>query len=159
MTATNYPECLAFTLRYEGGYVNNPRDPGGPTNMGITQATLSHELGRRATILDVRNLSKETAARIYQKKYWNLVDGDHLESGVDLLAFDIAVNSGPGRATAWLAACAHLSGVPRIKWLDQRRRSFWRSLRTWRFFGRGWSAREDACLRLAFILASRKAAS
>ena len=58
MSAANFPACLAFTLKFEGGFVNDPRDPGGPTNMGITIATLSHELGRAATIKDVRTLSK-----------------------------------------------------------------------------------------------------
>ena len=102
MAAVNFDSCLARTLKFEGGYVNNPHDPGGPTNMGITIATLSHELGRAATIAEVKTMSRATAATIYRKKYWNLINGDKLPRGVDLLAFDIAVNSGIGRVLPWL---------------------------------------------------------
>ena len=75
---SNFDACLALVLKYEGGYVDHPRDPGGPTNMGITIATLSHELGHAATREDVRQMTRETAAAIYRKKFWNLVGGDEL---------------------------------------------------------------------------------
>ena len=39
LAADNFDTCLAFTLKAEGGYSDNPADPGGPTNMGITLAT------------------------------------------------------------------------------------------------------------------------
>ena len=41
MAAANFDKCLKFTLQFEGGFTNDPKDPGGPTNLGITQATLS----------------------------------------------------------------------------------------------------------------------
>ena len=41
MSAENFAACLAFTLKYEGGYVDHPSDPGGATNHGVTIATLS----------------------------------------------------------------------------------------------------------------------
>jgi len=148
----NYGRALSFVLKYEGGYVNHPRDPGGPTNLGITIATLSHELGRRATVTDVRNISVETAASIYRKKYWATIDGDNLPSGVDLLAFDIAVNSGPGRALAWLGETKNLQPKPRVNALHKRRMRFWRSLRTWATFGRGWTNRENAAYAAALAL-------
>lgn len=152
MSADNFETCLSFVLKYEGGYVNNPRDPGGPTNRGITIATLSHELGRAATVADVRALTRELAATIYRKKYWNLIGGDMLPRGLDLLAFDIAVNSGPGRALEWLRATGSMPTYLRIAELDAKRRSFWRSLKTWAVFGKGWSAREDACFALATVM-------
>lgn len=150
----NFNFCLALTLRFEGGYVNNPRDPGGPTNRGITQATLSHELGRKATIAEVRNLTVEQAGAIYRKKFWNLIDGDTLPLGVDAMLFDIAVNSGPGRALAWAGDSANLALVPRIRALDKRRRSFWRSLRTFATFGGGWMNRENTLLAAALKMAA-----
>ena len=156
MSAANFSACLAFTLGFEGGFVNDPRDPGGATNRGITIATLSHELGRGATIKDVRSLSLETASAIYRKKYWNLICGDALPPGVDALAFDIAVNAGAGRALQWLAQSRRVHPRERIALLDAQRRSFWRSLKTFAVYGRGWMRREDACLALALKLASAR---
>jgi len=156
MAARNFDACLNFVFQYEGGYVNDPRDPGGPTNRGITIATLSHELGRQATIADVKALSRETAAAIFRKKYWNAIGGDTLQPGVDLLAFDICVNSGPGRALGWLAQTSHMLGGDRIRALDSLRRSFWKSLRTWAVYGKGWSRREDAAFALALKLHGAK---
>ena len=47
MAAGNFDDCLKFTLQFEGGFVNNPKDPGGPTNLGVTQATLSSSSAAR----------------------------------------------------------------------------------------------------------------
>lgn len=148
----NFGRALAFALQFEGGYVNHPRDPGGPTNMGITIATLSHELGRRATISDVRNITREQAASIYRKKYWNAINGDALPAGVDMLAFDIAVNSGVGRALQWLEATKALQPRPRVEALDKRRVGFYRALRTFPTFGKGWLRRETAAFAVAKAL-------
>ncbi len=156
MAAKCYDACLNFVFQYEGGYVNDPRDPGGPTNRGITIATLSHELGRQATIADVKTLSREKAASIYRKKYWNAIGGDLLAPGVDLLAFDICVNSGVGRANDWLQQSSRLFPGDRIRWLDAKRRSFWKSLKTWAVYGKGWSRREDAAFALALKLQGAK---
>lgn len=153
----NFDEALKLTLRYEGGFANDPHDPGGATNFGITIATLSHELGRRATVTDVRNMSVETAASIYRKKYWGVVGADALPSGVDALAFDIAVNSGPGLALRWLEQSAKLPPKPRIEFLDAKRRSFYRGLRTFWRFGRGWLARENDLRSHALALADAPA--
>lgn len=154
MAADNFNSCLAETLKWEGGYVNNPRDPGGPTNCGITIATLSHELGRAATINDVRNLSIATASDIYRKKYWNLIGGDALPKGVDMMLFDIAVNNGPGRALQWGRQAAQLDAVKEIGQLDALRRSFWRRLASFVTFGRGWFNRENDIVAVARKMAA-----
>src|SRR3954469_14775158 len=70
--ANTFDTCLAFTLREEGGYVDNPADPGGATNMGITLATLRQytddpQLGA----IQVRDMIVRTARAIYQALYWN----------------------------------------------------------------------------------------
>ncbi len=150
----NFGRAFTFSLAYEGGYSDNPKDPGGPTNFGVTIATLSHELGRRATRTDVRNLTRAAVQPIYFKKFWNVVDADALPAGVDLLAFDIAVNAGPGRALRFLDQTRNLRPVERIEALDKLRMGFWRGLRIWRHFGRGWTRREAACLALARKMAS-----
>ena len=67
----------------EGGYVNHPNDRGGPTNWGITQNTLTRWSGSNATIDDVKNLSKDVAAKIYKAFYFDgLEDMGHLWQGV-----------------------------------------------------------------------------
>ena len=56
----NFAEALGLTLRHEGGFVNNPKDPGGATNKGVTLATFSLFLGRQATV-DVKRSDKGKA--------------------------------------------------------------------------------------------------
>lgn len=159
--------CLAHVLRHEGGYVDDPRDPGGATNMGITIGTLSDWLGRPATKDEVRNLPRDIAEAIYHKRYWLPVLGDALGPGVDLAVFDYAVNSGPGRAIRSLqravgaqpdgvmgpATLAALAGRDRsalVQDICDRRIAFFQSLDTFDAFGRGWMRRvsevEDAAL-------------
>jgi lysozyme family protein len=145
----NFDRAFSFMLKYEGGYSDNPKDPGGPTNLGVTITTLSHELGRRATRTEMRNLTPAAVQPIYRKKYWNVVGADALPAGVDLLAFDIAVNSGPGRALRFLDKTDRQAPADRIESLHALRMSFWRGLSTWKYFGRGWARRETACLALA----------
>lgn len=142
---SNFDACLKFTLQYEGGFVNHPRDPGGATNLGITRATLARWRGRPVTVSEVRNLKRDEAAAIYRKWYWDAVGGDTLPYGVDLMAFDIAVNMGPGRALTWLHETSNMRPTDRDDAMAVRRMGFWRRLKTWATFGRGWSARGRAC--------------
>lgn len=93
-----FSQAITYVLNSEGGYVNNVNDNGGPTNMGITQKTLSSWLGRPATVGDVQSLSRDVACKIYKKNYWDPVLGDQLPVGVGYLVFDIAVHSGVGQA-------------------------------------------------------------
>jgi len=95
---SNFQRCLDFVLAREGGYVDDPRDPGGATNLGITIATLRAWRGRHVTADDVRNLTRAEAGRIYRSWYWHAAWGGDLPSGVDLLIFDAAVNMGVERS-------------------------------------------------------------
>ena len=99
-------------LKHEGGYVNHKADRGGATNYGITQATLSIWLGRPATIQDVKNLTKETAAKIYKKNYYYNPKIDLLPDEIEPILFDVAVNSGPGRAIRMLQQILFDKGYP-----------------------------------------------
>lgn len=141
----NFDACLRFTLQYEGLFSNHPRDPGSATMMGITRATLSRWRGRPVTVSEVRNLKRDEAAAIYRAWYWDAVGGDALPLGVDLMAFDIAVNMGPGRALTWLAETKNMAPYDRDDSMAVRRLLFWKRLKTWATFGRGWSARGRAC--------------
>ena len=150
---TNFPQALAFTLKFEGGYCDVEGDPGGPTCQGITLATLSHELGYQATRSQLRNITSEAVSGIYRKKFWNCIGANDLPSGVDLMLFDISVNNGPGRALDWSKQTSNLRPHDRIERIDQLRLGFWRRLAIWAKFGRGWAAREIACKALALKLA------
>ena len=105
MTAANFDRALALLLVSEGGYVNNPRDPGGATKYGITIATLRNYRGRSVTVDDVRQLTADEAGQIYHRNYWSPVRGDLLPAGVDYAVFDFAVNSGPRKAAEMLQEC------------------------------------------------------
>lgn len=142
----NFSVALRFTLGQEGGWSDNPHDPGGPTMKGITLATYSLFLGRRATVSELRNISSVQLATIYRLRYWHTVGCDTLAAGVDLMAFDIAVNMGVGRALQFLDHTATLPAAERLAQLDALRMGFWRRLGSWITFGRGWSRRETACL-------------
>src|SRR5215208_1126468 len=98
MAIGNFEACLQFTLQFEGGFVNDPDDPGGATNLGVTTDTLSDVLGRKATIDDVKKLTPRTVEPIYLQRYWTPVRGDELPFGLDLAVFDFGVHSGPARA-------------------------------------------------------------
>lgn len=155
----NFPAILKLSTRNEGGYSNHPRDPGGPTNHGITQGTLSSFIGRSASIADVKALSIETANKIYAANYWDTVGGDDLPSGLDYAMFDFGINSGPSRANKELqkllpgvavdgligkktiAALAGLDIAALIRKLCVARIAFCRQLKTWPSFGRGWTYR------------------
>lgn len=106
----NYTFSLSEVLKSEGGYQEDPRDPGnrlpdgrmGCTNLGITQRAWEGYVGRQVTHDDMKALTPMMAAPFYKIKYWNPVKGDLLPSGVDYLCFDLAVNAGPGRAVMTL---------------------------------------------------------
>ena len=101
MAKENFAACLAQVLLSEGGWSDHPADPGGATMKGITLATY-RKYRPGATKADLRAIADAEVAQIYREGYWNAVRGDDLPAGLDLVAFDAAVNSGTGRAAKWL---------------------------------------------------------
>ncbi len=104
------PESAArHILAVEGGYVNNKADPGGATNYGITQRTLT---SARKTIAsarscdglpeDVKDLTEEQALLIYDVLYWRPARCDKLPSPVDITVFDGCVNCGARQGVKFL---------------------------------------------------------
>jgi lysozyme family protein len=89
-------------IRREGGFVDHPLDRGGPTNFGITKATLSRHLGRPASTDDVRRLSRTLARRIYRREYFEAPRIGQLPTRIQPFLFDAAVNHGPARAIRFL---------------------------------------------------------
>lgn len=99
---TSFVRALSAVLKSEGGYVNNKNDKGGPTNKGITLANFRRFVNPKGTIADLKKLTVEQAATVYQRQYWDAVMGSVLPAGVDYAVFDFAVNSGPKRAAMFL---------------------------------------------------------
>ena len=99
---SNYDKCLETILHHEGGYVNHPKDPGGMTNLGVTKRVYESWVGKEVDESDMRALTPEDVAPIYEKNYWKSIKGDDLPGGLDLCIFDFGVNAGPGRAAKYL---------------------------------------------------------
>jgi len=154
----NWDNCFAMVLKHEGGFVNHPKDPGGMTNLGVTKAAWEAWLVRTATESDMRALTPEKVKPFYKAMYWDKIKGDDLPSGVDYAAYDLAVNSGTGRAAKYLQRIADVAedGVigPRsleaIKKCDAEdtvskicdmRMDFLKGLNTFDTFGKGWTIR------------------
>lgn len=139
----NYPTAIDFIFKFEGGYVNHPQDPGGPTNRGITLATARSFWKSDATAEDIKNMPKSVAENIYQKQYADKIGFDTLPSGIDLVCFDAAVLSGPGRAKTWLKDSTTIAEY------QAKRLAFYKSLKIWPTFGKGWTSRLNAGTKLA----------
>ena len=156
----NFKECLALVLKSEGGYVNNPKDPGGMTNLGITKKSLEEWLGHDVDEKFMRNLTPEMAAPFYEQKYWRSCYGEVLPRGLDFIVFSMAVNAGPGRAVKLLQQS--LGCVPDgvigpatrslilasnsatlIAKFSETRREYYKALKNFPIFGKGWLARVD----------------
>ena len=154
----NWEDALAHVLIHEGGYVNHPSDPGGMTNLGVTKRVWEEWTGKRVSEADMRALTPETVAPMYKKKYWDVIRGDDLPTGVDLCVFDAAVNAGVGRASKFLQQAAGVTADGQIgpktisavtaKPADEiieafcaLREAHYRGLNTFDTFGKGWMRR------------------
>lgn len=171
---TNFDRCLAETLAHEGGWADDPHDPGGATMKGITIGTYRAWKGRAVTKAELRAIPDSEVRAIYRQNYWNPVRGDDLPAGLDLVAFDGAVNSGVSRGAKWLqtavgvtadgkvgpqtlaaAKAAHPEAVidracsARLAWL--------RTLSTWGRYGKGWSIRVESVRETAIAMAKATA--
>jgi len=163
----NFEECLAHVLKHEGGYVDHPKDPGGATNLGVTKKVWEEWVGREVTKDDIRSLTVADVAPLYKKKYWDKCRCDDLPHGVDFAVFDLAINSGTGRASkflqgacgvaadgaigpATLAAVAKMNPRELASKICERRLEFLQALPTWETFGKGWGRRVAETEEVAF---------
>lgn len=156
----NFDQALRDLLApdREGGYSNDPRDPGGITNLGVTKAVWEAWVGHPVTEKDMRELTAEKVAPMYKRKYWDAANCDDLPDGVDYFVFDTAVNSGVGRAIKLLQGCvgaamdgaygpktaAAVKAAPKDQLIAEyakRRLAFLMDLAHWGTFGKGWSRR------------------
>lgn len=98
----NFDSAFGHVMRSEGGYVNDTKDPGGETNLGVTKAAWGAYLGRPIADGEMKLLTKEIVKPFYKKMYWDKVQGDALPKGIDYLAFDFAVNAGTGQSAKFI---------------------------------------------------------
>ncbi|HEY7118362.1 MAG TPA: glycosyl hydrolase 108 family protein [Tepidisphaeraceae bacterium] len=174
--------ALAHVLAMEGGYTDDPYDPGGPTNLGITLADYARNKGVALDAgnfarfkAELRSIPRDTVRRIYYEFYWQPACCPQLPAALAFFHFDAAVNQGVARAARMLqeavgavvdgvvgpetlaAAAAAPPAAALARYADIRRRHY-RSLATFWRFGRGWLARVDRALAAATALASARTA-
>ena len=168
----NFDECLALVLKDEGGWVNNKKDPGGETNLGVTKKTWEKWTGETIPPGGMKAVTPKDVIPLYRAMYWDAVRGDELPNGVDYALFDFAVNSGPARAIKTLQqilgttpdgifgpkTMAKVMAYPPRDLIDEiceKRLEFLQGLATWSSFGRGWSGRVTRVERAAFDMATQ----
>ena len=154
----NFDKCFALIIGNEGGFVDNPKDPGGMTNLGVTRRNWEIYLNRDVTETEMRELTPEIVKPFYKSLYWDKIKGDQLPAGIDYAAFDFAVNSGVSRAIKILQQIAGVlvdgslgpKSMEAIKSCNSKqtveaicgmRLDFLKRLPTFETFGKGWSRR------------------
>ncbi|WMT85553.1 glycoside hydrolase family 108 protein [Pelagibacterium sp. 26DY04] len=170
MARANFAAALSAVLLHEGGWANNPKDPGGATMKGVTLATY-RRYRPGATKEQLRNITDAELQRIYRDGYWDVIRGDDLPAGVDYAVFDFAVNSGPSRAAKFLQ---RMVGVPQdgkigpvtlsavraanpeaiIRNLCNQRQAWLQTLSTFATFGKGWTRRVSEVKAKALAMAA-----
>jgi len=99
----NFDEIIEVVLHHEGGYVNDPKDPGGETNFGVAK--------RSHPDVDIKNLTKDGAKEIYKEHYWDKNKVESLSEELRHIYFDMCVNQGRGRAVKILQRAANGKGA------------------------------------------------
>jgi lysozyme family protein len=124
-------EFIPFIFKWEGGYDNDPDDPGGETKFGIDK--------RSHPDVDIRNLTREGATTIYWRDYWVKYGCEWLAGPLGEVFFNACVNCGASRARALLNAT---TAPPTAKGFLEAQEAFYRRLVTARpalkKFLRGW---------------------
>lgn len=154
MSSPEFKKAVERVLGHEGGYVNDPRDPGGETNWGITIGT-ARGAGYKGSM---KSMSRDQAIDIYEKLYWAPIAGDKLPFAIAFQVFDAAVNHGVGNASRWLqrtvgaaedgkigpntiAAAQAFDLNDQVLRFNAIRIKFYTSLSTFATYGKGWMNR------------------
>lgn len=105
-----FEDALKFVLKWEGGFTNHPKDPGGATNKGITQKVYDvYKVSRKHPKMSVKHILDFEVKEIYETKYWDLVRAKWLKAPLGLVMFDTAVNFGPAGAIRRLQKALRLN--------------------------------------------------
>lgn len=177
MTAKNFDDCFKKLVVHEGGFTDDPRDPGnkrgdghgnqGSTNHGVTAKAWADYTGKPAPIELMKALTIEDVKQMYRDMYWDAVRADDLPSGLDWSAFDWCVNSGPRPVSKAIQRCVGATadgaigpktlatvvehGDPRkiIHYVFEVRQRYYESLKTFEIYGKGWTRRNKETLEQA----------
>lgn len=155
----DYQRAIQGVAISEGGWSDDPRDPGGATMYGIIQTEYDawRDIQGKPR-QSVRLISQADVGAIFRQQYANPLQFDALPAGVDYAVLDYGINSGVARAAKDLQRLLKVSvdghiGVQTLaaaKAADPRRLveqvcdarlGFLQGLGTWRYFGKGWAAR------------------
>ena len=98
-----FKDAVKIVLKHEGGYVKDPVDPGGETNMGIRK--------KAYPFLDIKNLTIKQASDIYFKDYWLKAKVSKVPEELRMIYFDMVVNMGRSRAVKILQEAISAKGV------------------------------------------------
>lgn len=158
----DYNDAFDHLIGNEGGYSNNPRDPGGETMWGITKnvAVANGYTG------DMKAMPRETAKQIAKHEYWDKCLCDQMDPNIAWQVFDAAYNHGTRQAILWLqrASASPADGaigpntiraVNSMLWYQvvfrflSQRTKFYPTLGQWDTFGKGWTNRVGANLQIA----------
>lgn len=154
----NFDQAFERLIGHEGGYVNDPRDPGGETKFGISKRSYPAE--------DIKALTLERAKAIYRRDFWGVAGCDAVPDAMKFDLFDMAVNSGPVTAIKTLQRSAGVTPdgllgpitlqalnstpAPRlVARFNGHRLDFMTDLKTWPVFGKGWAKRVASNLKEA----------
>lgn len=146
------------TIQEEGGYSNDPKDPGGETNWGISK--------RQYPLEDIKNLTRAEALRLYYNDYWQKPGIAQLPIELAFQVFDCGVNIGTSTSVRLLqgvvgvpadgqvgpqtraAVSALPLGVVILGFLAARQFYYLNSA-GWVTYGKGWTSRVAQCTRWA----------
>jgi len=154
----NFDQAFDKLISHEGGYVDNPNDPGMETKFGISK--------RSYPDIDIKALTLDSAKAIYKRDYWDRAQCDSLPPAVSFQVFDAAVNSGIGQSIRFLqravgvvddgsvgpltlAAIQRRDSSEVVAHFNAERLEFMTRLSTWETFGKGWARRISDNLREA----------
>ena len=165
----NFDQSLKLVLKSEGGYVNNPKDPGGETMMGVTKNAWSTWLKRPIADGEMAKLTVADITPFYKALYWDKSYCNQLPTGIDYMVFDASVNMGVGQSIKLFQKS--LGGVPdgiigpnTMKLINEmnvktmidkysaQKEMFYRSLGTFPTFGKGWLARVERIKQTALSM-------
>jgi lysozyme family protein len=152
----NFDLAIERVLGHEGGYVNDPRDPGGETKWGISKRSYPN--------LDIKNLTREYAISIYFRDFWAPLGAGQFHDGVAYQLLDFAVNSGIKTAIRGFqralkvvddgifgpkshAAAKAMTETDQIMLLLAERLEFMTNTKNWPDHGKGWARRIALNLR------------
>jgi lysozyme family protein len=153
-----FDQAFERLIGHEGGYVNDPKDPGGETNWGISK--------RSYPSVDIKALTYDGAKAIYRRDFWDPLAA--ADSAIKFQVFDFAVNGGLATGLRKLqaaigvaddgqwgaisaAALAKISINDVLLRFNAQRIRYYTSLSLWPTYGKGWANRVAGNLEFAAL--------